>query len=42
MRYPQDIPKPVELERIPAPASSASEKTAIPVVAPNQKGAQGL
>ncbi|KAJ0017636.1 hypothetical protein Pint_09403 [Pistacia integerrima] len=35
---PPDIPKPVELERIPAPASSASEKTAIPVVAPNQKG----
>ncbi|XP_044461819.1 serine/threonine-protein kinase D6PKL2-like [Mangifera indica] len=35
---PPEIPKPVELERIPAPASSASEKTTIPVAAPSQKG----
>ncbi|XP_044496178.1 serine/threonine-protein kinase D6PKL2-like [Mangifera indica] len=35
---PPEVPKPVELEQIPAPTSSTSEKTAIPVAAPNQKG----
>lgn len=35
---PPDVPKPVEFERIPAPAASTSEKTAVPIAAPNQKG----
>ncbi|KAJ4704120.1 Protein kinase G11A [Melia azedarach] len=35
---PPEIPKPVELERIPAPTSSTSEKTAPTMAAPNQKG----
>ncbi|ESR63190.1 hypothetical protein CICLE_v10014638mg [Citrus x clementina] len=35
---PPEIPKPVEIERIPAPTSSTSEKTAPTMVPPNQRG----
>ncbi|XP_019179344.1 PREDICTED: serine/threonine-protein kinase D6PKL2-like [Ipomoea nil] len=34
---PPEIPKPVEFERIPPPAASTSEKTALTAVPPNQK-----
>ncbi|KAL3521802.1 hypothetical protein ACH5RR_014636 [Cinchona calisaya] len=35
---PPEIPKPVEFERLPAPAASTSEKTAKAAAAPEQKG----
>ncbi|XP_050288220.1 serine/threonine-protein kinase D6PKL2-like [Quercus robur] len=35
---PPEIPKPIEVERIPAPTASTSEKTAPTMPAPNQKG----
>ncbi|KAK2984248.1 hypothetical protein RJ640_010207 [Escallonia rubra] len=34
---PPEIPKPVEFERIPAPAASTSDKIAVPMAAPVQK-----
>ncbi|KAF5475001.1 hypothetical protein F2P56_006851 [Juglans regia] len=35
---PPEIPKPVEIERLPAPTASTSEKTAAATPAPEQKG----
>ncbi|KAL2524138.1 Serine/threonine-protein kinase D6PKL2 [Abeliophyllum distichum] len=34
---PPEIPKPVEFERLPVPAASKNEKTALPVAIPDQK-----
>ncbi|XP_009770032.1 serine/threonine-protein kinase D6PKL2-like [Nicotiana sylvestris] len=35
---PPDVPKPVEFERLPIPAASTNQKTALAAVPPSQKG----